>query len=94
MPDGVPQIYFEDGSPPIGFPGPVYYPTLLEATVEVTRGPDGSSGGEGGGGSGGGDPTDPSGEAPGAPEPTSALLLAGFALGGLIVRRVRRPARK
>ena len=37
MPDGVPQIRFEDGSPPLGFPGPVYYPTVLEALINVTR---------------------------------------------------------
>ena len=33
MSDGVPLIQY-DGAPP---PGPIYYPTLLEATVDVTR---------------------------------------------------------
>lgn len=77
MPDGVPRIQFEDGSPPIGFPGTPYYPTLLEAHVEVQRGPS--------------DPTDPPAQPPvtsppGVPEPTSALLLAGLTAGGLLAR--------
>jgi hypothetical protein len=74
MPEGVPQIQFQDGSPAIGFPGPVFYPTLLEADVEVSR-----------------PPTDPgSGGLPvvsATPEPSSALLLAGFVAGGLVARR-------
>jgi hypothetical protein len=37
MPDGVPQIQFEDGSLPIGLSGQPYYPTLLEATINVSR---------------------------------------------------------
>jgi hypothetical protein len=81
MPDGVPQIQFQDGSPMIGFPGPTYYPTLVEADVEVSRplinpipgGP---------GGSPGGDTT--------TPEPSGALLLAGLALGGWFTRRAAR----
>ena len=84
MPDGVPQIQFEDGSPPIGFPGPVYYPTLVEAEINVTRAPaDPGSGGA----------TDPPGTAA-TPEPASALLLAGFVLGGLVACRAGRPARR
>jgi hypothetical protein len=83
LPDGVPQIQFADGSPPIGFPGPKYYPTVLEAVINVTRGPDDNN------------PTDlpvetpPLGNEPPAsvPEPTSAMLLTGFALGGWMVRR-------
>lgn len=83
MPDGVPQIQFSDGSPSIGFPGTPYYPTLLEAHVDVERTTlagdplpvdpppgDGSSGGPGG--------------APlNTPEPTSALLLLGLTAGFL-----------
>ncbi len=93
MPDGVPHIFFEDGSPPIGFPGPVYYPTLLTATVDVSRAPTDSDPGPGSGG-----PTNPPGQDPGGvpsgvPEPASALLLGGFALGGILIRRVTRPAR-
>ncbi len=78
MPDGVPAIFFDDGSPGIGFPGsPRYYPTLLEATLDVARPPtDPGSGG----------PTDP----PAAPEPAAGVLLAGFAAGGLLARRIRR----
>ncbi len=73
MPDGTPQIQFADGSPSIGFPGPIYYPTLLEANVDVSRPPT--------------DPGDP-GVPPGAaPEPSSVLLLAGLTLGGLFTRR-------
>lgn len=74
MPDGIPQIQFQDGSPSIGFPGPIYYPTLVEAEVSVSR-----------------PPADPEVSAPpgasGTPEPSSALLLAGLALGGLVARR-------
>lgn len=91
MPDGLPQIQFEDGSAPIGFPGPQYYPTLLEARVEVQRDPNAP-----------GDPPttgeQPPGEQPpvtappGVPEPSSALLLAGLAFGGFVarVRAVRK----
>jgi hypothetical protein len=75
MPDGTPQIQFQDGSPTIGFPGPVYYPTLLDATIEVTR-PAIDPPGNGGG-------------AATTPEPAGAGLLAGFMLGGLAVRRAR-----
>lgn len=83
MPDGVPHIQFEDGSPPIGFPGAQYYPTLLEAQIDVQRASNEPS-----------DPSDPPvvelpGEQPpvtGTPEPTSALLLAGFAVCGLAAR--------
>jgi hypothetical protein len=84
MPDGVPSIFFDDGSPGIGFPGSGatrYYPTLLEATLDVTRPPtDPGSGG----------PTGPPGGPAAAPEPAGAVLLAGFAAGGLIARRARR----
>jgi hypothetical protein len=77
MPDAVPQIQFEDGSPSIGSPGPIYYPTLVGAEVEVSR-----------------PPVEPGSGAPPAssatPEPSSAVLLVGFALGGLITRRARR----
>jgi hypothetical protein len=81
MPDDVPQIYFDDGSPPIGWPGPAYYPTVLEATIDLTRG-------SGDGGSdASGDSTNTAAEGPpGVPEPASALLLGGFALGGLFAR--------
>jgi hypothetical protein len=90
MPDGIPSIGFEDGSPGIGFPGNdiPYYPTLLEARVSVERDPT--------------DPTDPGptdpppggqpGGTPGVPEPASALLLAGLAVGGFAARS--RAARK
>jgi hypothetical protein len=82
MPDGLPQIQFQDGSPAIGWPAPAYYPTLVEAEVGVSR----PSADPGYGG-----PTDPPGAAA-TPEPSSALLLAGFALGGLVARR-RPPLR-
>jgi hypothetical protein len=84
QPDGVPQIEFQDGSPTIGFPGPVYYPTLVEAEVDVTRPPTNPGNGTGSGG-----PTTPPGGGVTAatPEPGSGVLLAGFALGGLVVRR-------
>lgn len=78
MPDGLPQIQFQDGSPSLGFPGPVYYPTVLEAEVEVSRSPvDPGSG------------VQPGGGVAATPEPSSALLLAGFALGGWGGRRIR-----
>jgi hypothetical protein len=82
MPVGVPQIQFEDGSPTIGFPGTTYYPTLLQAQVNVQRDPNAS---------GSGDPPvvqPPSNQPPvnGTPEPTSALLLAGLAFGGFAAR--------
>lgn len=84
-PDGVPQIRFEDGSPGIGFPGSVYYPSVLEAVINVTRGPDEP---------GTDDPTvevPPSHDLPtSVPEPTSALLLTGFAIFGWAARRVPR----
>jgi hypothetical protein len=87
MPDGLPSIGFEDGSPRIGFPsdGVPYYPTLLEARVSVLRDPtdpEDPPGGENppGGGNSGGDGT------PGVPEPASALLLAGLAAGGFAAR--------
>ena len=87
MPDGVPSIYFDDGSPGIGFPGTQhqYYPTLLEAHVSVTRPPtDPNDPGDPG-------PTDPPdngspGGTPGVPEPASGLLLAGLAMGGFFAR--------
>jgi hypothetical protein len=82
MPDGVPSIYFDDGSPGIGFPGTQqqYYPTLLEAHVSVTRPPTDPN-----------DPGDPgpggsSSGPPGVPEPASGLLLAGLAMGGFFAR--------
>jgi hypothetical protein len=78
MPDGLPQILFDDGSPPIGWPGPGYYPTALEATIDVTRGSD-NSGSDGLGNS-----------IHGVPEPASALLLGGFALGSLLCCLSRR----
>jgi hypothetical protein len=74
QPDGTPQIQFRDGSPPLGFPGPVYYPSVVEAEVVVTRPPTEPG------------PSDPPGTAA-TPEPASGLLLAGFALGGLAARR-------
>jgi hypothetical protein len=81
MPDGIPSIGFEDGSPRIGFPsnGVPYYPTLLEARVSVERDPSEPG------------PTDPppgggNGGTPGVPEPASALLLAGLAVGGFAAR--------
>jgi hypothetical protein len=62
MPDGVPQIQFQDGTPTIGFPGPTYYPTLVDADVTVSRPPtDPGSGNTG---------------TPATPEPSSAVLLA------------------
>jgi hypothetical protein len=77
MPDGVPAIQFQDGTPTIGFPGPTYYPALVEADVTVSR-----------------PPTDPGSGGPSntaaTPEPSSAGLLAGLALGGLVARRYRR----
>lgn len=79
MPDRSPQIFFQDGSPGLGSPADsVYYPTLLEASVEVAR-----------------PATDPPGGGGTAttPEPASAVLLAGFMLGGLAARRARRAAR-
>jgi hypothetical protein len=79
MPDGVPQIYFDDGSPPIGWPGPAYYPTLLEATIDVTRGS-----GDGGSDASGDSTNAAAGGPPGVPEPASVLLLSGFALGSLL----------
>ena len=89
QPAGTPQIQFEDGTEPIGFPGTQYYPTLLEATVDVSRPPDSGPGNSGG-------PTDPpaggSGPPPGAPEPSTALLLAGLTLGGAVARRRPRLA--
>ena len=83
QPDGVPYVFFDDGSPPIGAPGvgPRYYPTLLEARVGVERdeepGPTDPPPGGGGGSPGG---------TPGVPEPASALLLAGLAAGGFAAR--------
>jgi hypothetical protein len=80
QPDGVPHIQFADGSPSIGFPGTHYYPTLLEIRVGVERDPEEPG------------PTDPppgggtSGGTPGVPEPASALLLAGLAVGGFVAR--------
>jgi hypothetical protein len=87
MAHGVPQIQFEDGSPAIGFPGPTYYPTLVEAEVGVTRplidpGPGGPTG------PGGNVP--PGEDVPGAPEPSGALLLVGFLLGGSVARYATR----
>jgi hypothetical protein len=80
MPDGQPQIQFQDGTPPIGWPGSPYYPTLLQANVDVQRDP--NSGDPSGGSSGGTSGSDPVG----TPEPTSALLLAGLAFGGFVTR--------
>jgi hypothetical protein len=82
MPDGIPSIFFDDGSPGIGAPaGPPYYPTLLEATIDVTRAA------TDGGSDASGDSTNTAAEGPpGVPEPASALLLGGFALGGLFAR--------
>ena len=87
MPDGLPQILFEDGSPPIGFPGPTYYPTLLEARIQVERTPTDPNGG-GNGDGGGGDPD--GGGGPQVPEPATAVLLAGCAVGGWALRRSTR----
>jgi PEP-CTERM motif len=65
MPAGVPQIQFQDGTPSIGFPGPTYYPTVVDVDITVSS-------------------------ANATPEPSSAVLLAGLALGGLVARRSRR----
>jgi hypothetical protein len=67
-PPGLPQIQFQDGTPP--FPEPVggispSYPTVVYADVTVSS-------------------------AIATPEPSSAVLLAGLALGGLVARRCRR----
>jgi hypothetical protein len=88
MPDRTPHIQFDDNSPPMGYPGPIYYPTLLEAHVDVIRGDDPAPGDPpGGGGSTGGGGSSAGGDVSGAPEPATAVLLTGFAAGGWIVRR-------
>lgn len=74
--DGIPSIFFNDGSPGIGSR---YYPTLLEATIDVSRAP--SNPDDGG---------NPGGPPANAPEPASALLLSGLTLGGLFARRRTR----
>jgi hypothetical protein len=74
MPTGVPQILFQDGTPPIGVPGPTFYPTLVDADVTVSSPSDC------------GGPMGPNA----TPEPSSAVLLAGLTLGGLVSRRCRR----
>lgn len=84
MPDGLPQIQFADGSPILGTPGSPYYPTLLEARIQVQRTPTDPNGG--GNGDGGGGDTD-GGGTPQVPEPATAVLLAGCALGGWVMRR-------
>ncbi|MEO2088014.1 MAG: hypothetical protein ABGY75_00745 [Gemmataceae bacterium] len=82
MPDGIPQIQFADGSPMLGAPGTPYYPTLLEARIQVDRTPTDPNGGNGdGGGDTGG------GGTPQVPEPTTAVLVAACVIGGWVLRR-------
>jgi hypothetical protein len=79
MPDGLPQIQFTDGSPMLGGLNPPYYPTLLEARIQVSRAPNDPNGDGGGSDTGGGGPQ--------VPEPATVVLLAGCAVGGWVMRR-------
>jgi hypothetical protein len=75
MPDGQPYIRFLDDYSTFGS-SPIYYPTVLEATVEVTRTatpPD--------------DPGTGASDGVTTPEPAGALLLAGLFGSGLAVHR-------